>query len=118
MSPLKWRCHRCRFEIADREGVVYCQTWKIHKASTPRNWGERTLAAIFAAADEARWRAAHVACFAEGEGQGYAWDIERLRDVPGLLEFHFHVAEKPWAVGTDLNEFTYAAVKRCWAVAS
>jgi hypothetical protein len=116
MSQLKWSCHRCRFEIADREGVVYCQDWKAQ--AVDHGWAARTLAEILAEPDGPRWQAAHVACFTDGEDQGYAWDIERLRTVPGLLEFHFHVAEKTWATETDLNSFTYAAVQRCWAEAS
>jgi hypothetical protein len=116
MTQLKWHCHRCRFEIADREGVVYLQTWKIPRQRT--GTGVRSLAEILAEPDGSHWRAAHVACFDADEDQGYSWDIERLRDVRGLLEFHFHVADKSWADETDLNDFTYSAVKRCWAVAS
>ncbi|GAB6901969.1 hypothetical protein [Kineosporia succinea] len=113
MSALKWHCHRRRFEIADGEGVVYCHEWKARSGDQ----GSRRLSEILNE-EEARWQAAHLACFKDDEDQGYAWAVERLRTLPGLLEFHFHVADKMWSAGTDLNWFTYEAVKRCWAEAS
>lgn len=117
-NRITWTCHTCKMPIADGEGFVHVSDVEASRQSVAiREWeaahpGGVQLKEVFEMPDVATWKASHTACIPE-EDQGYTWEIHRLRTLLGLLDFHFHCADKTWVQnGTNLNAFTKAAVDR------